>query len=136
MVAERVEAAELVVDRGCELTGRLVATVGREVVPEDGVVGVAAQVEGEVLLVQVDHGGQGVRLAELGQLVEGRVGTGHVRGVMLVVVQFHDLAGNVRLESCVVVREFRQRVNRHEGPFIYGRVSLVFPGVDDTWARV
>ncbi len=82
----------------------------------------AAEVEGEVLLVQVDHGGEGVGFAELGELVEGGVGAGDVGGVVLVVVELHDLAGDVGLESGVVVRQIGQRVDRHENPFFAGVV--------------
>src|SRR5699024_9235521 len=51
--AEGVEGAELVVDRGAQLALGLVATLGGEVLPEDGVVDVPTQVEGQVLL---EHG--------------------------------------------------------------------------------
>src|SRR5690606_40905581 len=43
---ELVERAEELVDRGRELADRLVAAVRREVVPEDRVVDVTAEVEG------------------------------------------------------------------------------------------
>ena len=52
-------------------------------------IGVAAQVEGEVLLPQVDRGqipaGAGRR-----QGLQGAVGPGHVGGVVTVVVELHN----------------------------------------------
>lgn len=80
----------------------------------------ATEVEGEVAGEKERLVGDRAVLTGLGHLLEGGVGGLHVGRVVLVVVQFHDLAGDVRLESCVVVGEFRQRVFRHEGPFFVG----------------
>ena len=85
----------------------LVAAVGGEVLPEHRVVDVATEVEREVLLVQV-HGGEVVGVAGLGELLERGVGAGHVRRVVLVVVQLHDPARDVRLECRVVVGQIRE----------------------------
>ena len=49
VLAELVEGAEELVDCCGQLAGRLVATLGGQVVPEDGVVSVTAQVECQVL---------------------------------------------------------------------------------------
>jgi hypothetical protein len=49
VAAEALEGTEGVVECGCQLTGREIAAVRGEVLPEDRVVGVAAEVEGEVL---------------------------------------------------------------------------------------
>ena len=48
-----------------------------------------------------------------GELFERGVGAGHVRGVVLVMVQHHDPARDVRLESRVVVGQIRKRVVSH-----------------------
>jgi hypothetical protein len=53
---ELVERAELVVDGCGEFAGGLVAAVGGEVLPPDGVVDVTAEVERQVLLVEEDRG--------------------------------------------------------------------------------
>jgi hypothetical protein len=62
---EGVEGAEVLVDRGGEVAGGLVAAVGGEVLPEGGVVDVAAEVEGEGLL-QADDGAVVASVAGLG----------------------------------------------------------------------
>ena len=49
VLTELVEGAEELVDCRCQLAGGLVAALGGQVVPEDGVVGVATQVERQVL---------------------------------------------------------------------------------------
>ena len=74
-----------------------------------------AQVEGQVLLPQVDRG-EVAGLARGGQLLEGGVRAGHVVGVVLVVVQLHDAAGDVGLESGVIVGKFGQGVDGHDAP--------------------
>src|SRR5690606_4331996 len=126
VVLEGVEGTERVLDRLGDLTLRLAAAVGGEVVPEDRVVDVPAEIEREVLLVQV-HSSQVARLTRGGQLVEGRVRAVHVRLVMLVVVELHDLAADVRLERAVVVGKVGQR--------IHGHVSSCYSGGDDTARR-
>jgi len=75
---------------------------------------VAAEVEGEVLLEHVD-GVECALLAGLGEARQCRVSAGDVRGVVLAVVQFHDLAGDVGLECSVVVRQVRECVVGHVG---------------------
>src|SRR6267378_1315916 len=52
----------------------------------------------------------GPRLVEA---LEGRVGIFHVARVMLAMVQFHDLAGDVGLESAKVVRQIGELVLGH-----------------------
>ena len=114
---ELLEGAEGVLDGLGELALGLAAAIGGEVLPEDGVVGVAAQVEGEVLLPQVD-GGQVAGLTGGGQGLQGGVGAGDVGGVVLVVVELHDLAGDVGLQGGVVVGELGKGVHGHQGlPF-------------------
>ena len=49
VILELLEGTEVAVDGLGQLTGRLAATVRGQVLPEDGVVGVATKVEGEVL---------------------------------------------------------------------------------------
>src|SRR5690606_8813971 len=96
---------ELVGDRCSELPLRLTATLGREVVPENGVVRVAPEVEREILFEPVD-----VRevLAFTGgsELLERVICAGYIRLMMLAVVQLHDLATDVRLECCIIVGQF------------------------------
>ena len=50
----------------------------------------------------------------LGQLLEGLVRAVYIRLVVLVVVQLHDLGGDMRLERTVVVWKIRKRVLGHE----------------------
>ncbi len=66
----------------------------------------AAEVEGEVLAEQRRLRGDRAVFARSSQLLDCAVGARHVRGVVLAVVQFHDLAGDVRFESGVVVIQF------------------------------
>ena len=75
----------------------------------------AAQVEGQVLLPQVD-GGEVAGLAGGGQLFEGGVRAGHVVRVVLVVVQLHDAPGDVGLQRGVVVGQVGQGVDGHDAP--------------------
>lgn len=88
-----------------ELASRITAAVlarGREILPEERVVDVAASVE-------VEQGGNlggccGVTLAlGLGDRLEGAVETVDVGLVVLLVVQLHDLAGDVGFEGAIVV---------------------------------
>jgi hypothetical protein len=111
-----VERTESVVDRGGEVSGGFVASVGGQVLPPDGVVDVAAEVEREVLLVQEDRSvvTVGARLIELGDRVVEALDVG---GVMLAVVNLVDLTGDMRFERAVVVVEVRQGVLGHENPF-------------------
>ena len=80
--SERVEGAEVLVDRGCELAGGLVPALGGEVLPEGGVVDVPAEVEGEGLL-HADDGAEVAGLARLTELVEDAVEDVHVGLVVL-----------------------------------------------------
>ncbi len=90
----------------------LVAAVGALVLPEDGVQDVARDVEGERLLESHD-GAEVVLVAGGGQLLERLVGAGDVGGVVLVVVELHDLSRHVGLEGAVVVGQIGERVIGH-----------------------
>jgi len=111
---ELLEGAEGVLDGLGELSLGLASAIGGEVLPEHGVVGVAAQIEGEVLLPQVDRA-EVPRVAGGGQCLQGGVGPGDVGGVVLVVVELHDPPGDVRLKGGVVVGELGKRVHGHDG---------------------
>ena len=122
-------------DGGDKPVGELAAAVRRQVGPEDRVVDVAAEVEREVLLELVDVG-EVARVARLGELREGRVGTGHVRLVVLRVVQLHDPTADRRLEGRVVVREIGEGVVSHCFSLSdAGRAGLL-PGVPRPHPRV
>ena len=110
--AERVERTEVLVDRGSQLTGGLVAALGGEVLPEDRVVDVTTEMEREVLLQQVDVA-EGLLVAGLLELLESLVDAGDVGRVVLGVVKLHDLARNVRIQCAVVVRQIRKCVDSH-----------------------
>ena len=107
---EVIEATEVVGELLGHVATRFAAAVRRQVLPEQRVQHVAGQVEREVLLELVDRV-EVVAVAGGGQLVERGVGTLHVGGVVLVVVQLHDLAADVRLERAVVVLEVREDVD-------------------------
>ena len=92
----------------------LVAAVGALVLPEDRVQDVSGRVEGERLLESHD-GTEVVAVPGGGELLERLVGARHVRGVVLVVVELHDLARHVRLECRVVVGQVGQGVLGHRG---------------------
>jgi len=74
------------------------AAGGRQVLPEEGVVDVAAAVE-----VEERGGGGGLDRVTGGDGVEGAIEARHVGLVVLLVVQLHDLARDVGLEGAVVV---------------------------------
>jgi len=109
---ESLEGSEGVRDRRGDLTLGSPAPVGGEVLPEDRVVDVATEVEGEVLLIQVDRR-EVAGLPSGSELVECRVGTVDVGLVVLVVVELHDLRTDVRLERRVVVGQLGQGVDSH-----------------------
>ena len=77
-------------------------------------VDVPTEVEREVLGQQV-HRLELARRPCLGGLFQGGVGALDVGGVVLGVVQLHDLTGDVRLQRAVVVRQVRQGVFSHAG---------------------
>src|SRR5699024_4851288 len=112
---------EVAVDGLSQCTGRLAATVGGEVLPEDGVVGVATQVESKVLGQSANLVGVGALLACLLESVECSVGACNVGCVVLGVVQLHDLSRDVWLESVVCVIKLRKFVNSHVVSFRWVR---------------
>ena len=95
-----------------EVAVGLVAAVWGEVLPEDRVQHVARDVEGQRLF-EADDGPEVVLVAGRGELLERRVRTGHVGGVVLVVVQLEDFPRDVRLEGPEVVRKIWERVHGH-----------------------
>ena len=78
----------------------------------------SAEVEREVLLEQEDRTVI-VVFASRCELLECGVGAGDVRCVVLRVVQFVDLARDVRLESGVIEIKVGQGVLGHVVPFIF-----------------
>ena len=148
MRLELVEGAEVLVDGRAERAVGLVAAVGAQVLPEDRVQHVARDVEGERLL-EPDDGAEVVLVAGGGQLLERLVGARHVGGVVLVVVQLHDLGRHVRLQRGVVVGQVGEAVLGHggsprsvvvgllrAGPYPKGaRIPTEDPTGRTTWAR-
>ena len=107
-----LEAPELILDRGRQLALRPPARLRRHVVPEQRMEDVPRQVEREGPL----EGRDAVELTlfpRVGETIEGGVCPLHVAGVVLVVVQLHDPAGDVGLERAVVVGKVGKRVGRH-----------------------
>src|SRR3954469_4249956 len=114
LLLEIGEASEVSRDELGELSGRLSTSARREVLPEDAVQDVAAHVEGELLLEGRDR--REVRLLARGEeLLDDFVRRIDVLAMMLVVVELHDAAGDVRLEGSVVVRQIWQDVAGHVG---------------------
>ena len=74
----------------------------------------ARDVEGEGLLQAHDRA-EVVFVPGGLQLFQGLVGTGHVRGVVLVVVELHDLRRHIGLERGVVVGQIGKGVLSHDG---------------------
>ena len=72
----------------------------------------ATQVEGQVLFPQVDCG-KVTGFASCFQLLQCGVCAGHVVGVVLIVVQLHDLCRNMGLQCRVIVGKFGKGVNAH-----------------------
>ncbi len=89
-------------DRRGELAAGLATAAGLHVLPENAVQHVAGDVECKGFLEGCDL--RKVALAaRLVQLLERLIGAIDIGLVMLVVVQLHDAAGNVRLERTVVI---------------------------------
>src|SRR5699024_12693136 len=80
-----------------------------QVLPEDWVVDVSAEVEGEIA-GQLRNIREFAALTGFVQLFGRSVRALDVGGVVLVVVQLHDASRDVRLESGVVVGQFRKGV--------------------------
>ncbi len=112
LLLEGLEAAEVLLDGVGEGAVGAVAAVRGEVLPEERVQDVAGEVEGERLL-QADQAAELLLLAGLGELLQGVVGALDVRGVVLGVVQFQDLAGHRPLQCGVVVGEIGEGVLTH-----------------------
>src|SRR3954463_954844 len=84
-------------------------------------------------------GGKVALLARVLQLLERLVRAIYIRLVMLVVMELHDLRGDMRLERSVVVWKIRKRVLGHErtlllkqfqhGPGSNGTVATPAPPV-------
>lgn len=109
---QSVEAAEELVDGGCQLALRAAAAVGAHVGPEDAVQHVATDMEGEAARELVDVA-EVARLASRRQCIERVVGALHVRSMVLVVMQADDLTAVVRLERAGGVGQFGKCVRRH-----------------------
>ena len=105
---ECVEGAEIALDHGQQLAlGRRALTRRGKVLPEDGMVDVAASVELDGALQGYHRGDVPLQL-RLSVLLHRRVEVGDVRLMVLGVVQLHDLAADDGLEGAVIVRQVRQ----------------------------
>ena len=103
---ELVEGTEVAVDSFCQVTGWLAATVWRKVLPEYGVVGVATQVERQVLGQCANLIWVCVTVALCFQSLKSSVCASYVGSVVLGVVQLHDLSGDVWLQCVISVIKF------------------------------
>jgi hypothetical protein len=102
----------VLVDGSAEVTDRLLPTVGREVLPEDGVQNVSGYIESQGLLESYD-GSELTVGPSVGELVESGVGPSYIGGVMLVMVEFQYLGRIVRLQGTEIVGEVGKRVLGH-----------------------
>ena len=118
---ERVERAKVLVDRGGEVAGRLVASRGAEVLPEERVEHVTREVEREGLL-EADDVVVVALLAGVGESLERLVAPFHVRLVVLAVMKGENLGGVEGLEGVLGVRKIREGV-RHAATVPVGRVG-------------
>jgi len=99
---ERVEPAEVALERLGQLALGLAPTLRHHVLPEQRVEDVSRQVEGQRLLERGQSGEVGL-VTRLVELLERLVGAFHVGRVVLVVMKLHDAPRDVRLERRVVV---------------------------------
>ena len=111
---ELVEGAEVLVDCRAQRAIGLVAPVRALVLPEDRVEHVTRDVEGQGLL-QADDRTEVVLVPGGFQLFQRLVGAGHVRRVVLVVMELHDLRRHMGLERGVVVGQIGKGVLSHDG---------------------
>ena len=114
VLLEGFKRTEVFINRCSEFAAGTVGGVGSRThhFPKGAVVRVSAQVESEVLFELVNRGKVAGR-AGFFELFQSRVRAVYIVGVVLVVVQLHDFAGDVRLQSSVIVGEFGEGVNRH-----------------------
>jgi len=110
---EFIEAAEIAVNGAGQFPAGLAAAIGRQILPENAVQHVARDVERELVLESGDAGKVAL-VARFGKRFERLVRAVYIRLVVLVMVQLHDLCGDVRLESIVVVGKIRKRVLGHK----------------------
>ena len=99
-----LEAAEVSADGLRQRTLGWLGPARTQVLPEDGVVEVAAAIELDGAL-EADHGGHVANGHGLGELLLGHVEVTDVGGVVLAVVQLHDLGADDRLQRVVIVPE-------------------------------
>src|SRR5438105_9566304 len=112
LLLEELEAAEITLDGLRERPDRLAARARSQVLPEEAVQHVSGNVEGELVLERrnaVELAGA----ARLEQLLDALVGGVHVLAVVLVVVQLHEAAGEVRLQRAVVIAAIGKYVAGH-----------------------
>ena len=101
---ERLEGAEVRLDMVGELAPGFAATVGMHVLPEDGVVDVARQMEREGSFDALDVA-EVLAVPHPFEGVSGGVRAVDIALMVFVVVEFHDPRIDVRFECVVVIRE-------------------------------
>ena len=108
-----LEAAKVSVDGIGQSPGGLPGPARAQVLPEDGVVEVAAAIELDGAL-EADGRGHVALGRGLGELLLGHVEVVDVGGVVLAVVQLHDLGADDRLQRIVIVTEILLVGTRYE----------------------
>ena len=99
-----LEAAEVSADGLRQRTLGWLGPARTQILPEDGVVEVAAAIELDGAL-EADGRGHVALGRGLGELLLGHVEVTDVGGVVLAVVQLHDLGADDRLQRVVIVPE-------------------------------
>src|SRR5699024_11525923 len=89
VLAEGIEGPEVLIDRRRQLTGGLVTTLRGQVLPEDRVVDMTTEVEGQILR-QLVHIGEIARLTRRRQLLQRGVGTLDLGVLVLGVVRSEE----------------------------------------------
>ena len=114
VLLEAVETAEILVDGPGQLTHRLAVLILLEQRPEERVVGMPAAVVADLDARRFRHLREvceNLIYAHSGdrrQVGDRRIEVGHIRGVVLVVVNLHGLGVNERLQSIISITQRRK----------------------------
>src|SRR5262249_40798625 len=84
--------------------------------PENRMQDVSRKIEGERSL-QCGQTRKILLLPRFIQLIQNSVRILHIAGMMLTVVQFHDLAGDMRFQRAEVIRQIGQHITVHESSY-------------------
>src|SRR5262249_20999031 len=100
LFTEARKVSEVFLNSLKEIAVRIASTLGRHVFPEDRMEDVPGEVESQCAF-QCGYPSKIILLSRFEKLFQDRICIFHIPGVMLAMMQFHDLSGNVRFQRAV-----------------------------------